>query len=66
MERLAPDVPLDMLDLGARVVNVLRRADIRHLGELVLLREAAFYKLRGARRWTGRPCMRRSTAPASI
>ena len=50
----APDTPIDALALPARTRNVLQRADIRHVGEVVLLTEAGVLGLRHARRadWT--------------
>jgi len=51
---LPPETPLESLALSTRLLNLLRRADITRLGELVLLTEAGFLALRAARRedWT--------------
>lgn len=51
---LPPETSIDALDLSTRLYNLLKRADITRLGELVLLTETAFLALRAARRedWT--------------
>lgn len=47
---LPPETPIDALNLSTRLYNLLTRADVSRLGELVLFTEAGFLALRAARR----------------
>ena len=46
---LPPETPIEALALGTRLSNLLKRADIHRVGELVLFSETGFLQLRHAR-----------------